>query len=340
MTGPARLLAIAVLAFGLAPAVIADAGAAGIAVYIAHPVFVTRRGDAVIRRRDALREAIALAFDASCRTPVTLSTRLDEMSVAARRRLAGGDAGGLAGLAAGREPEIRDIVAIAVFRRGRGYRVRLAAFNLKTGRLHGTAEAGAPLAGIEGAAAKAARQLRGRLPCPRWRGEIIVSSQAVSTLSRPGFSRKGRIEWTVIIEIGKGRARLTGRYEIAIESRRCAPLKPQRDCLRRRLKGTGIAGPRPGAPTPGASTSITVTGDGRYRIVAGDAVARTAMLSVTCGGGKDCRRQTLVSDQLLAGGAAEGRQRVAGGILVGAVILADTKVLKKTMSWNLRAEFD
>lgn len=335
MTGPARLLAIAVLAFSLAPALIADAAAAGIAVYVAHPVFATRRDDAAIRRRDAVREAIASAFDASCRPAVTLSPRLDELSVAARRRLAGGDGSGLAGLAAGERPEVRDIVAAAIFRRGRTYRVRLAALNLKTGRLHGTAEARAPLAGIERAAAKAARDLRGRLPCPQWRGEIIVSSQAVSAFSRPGYARKGRIEWTALIEVGKGPARLTGRYEIAIESRRCARLKPERDCVRRRLKGTGKAG-----PGPGASTSITVTGDGRYRIVAGDAVARTPMLSVTCGNEKDCRRQTLVSDQLLAGGTAEGRQRVAAGTLVGAAILADTKALKKTMSWNLRAEFD
>lgn len=335
MTGPARFLVVAALVFSLAPALIADAAAAGIAVYVARPVFATRWSDAAIRRRDAVREAIASAFDTSCRTAVTFNTRLDELSVAARRRLAGGDAGGLAGLAAGSEPEVRDIVAAAIFRRGRGYRVRLAAFNLKTGRLHGTAEARAPLAGIEKAAAKAARELRGRLPCPRWRGEIIISSQAVSAFSRPGYTRKGRIEWTLVIEIGKGPARLTGRYEIAIESRRCALDKPEGDCVRRRLKGTGIAG-----PGPGASTTITVTGDGRYRIVAGDAVARTSMLSITCGGGKDCRRQTLVSDQLLAGATAEGRQRVAAGTLVGAAILADTKALNKTMSWNLRAEFD
>ena len=81
MTGPARLLAIVVLAFGLAPALIADAAAAGIAVYVAHPVFATRRDDAVIRRRDAVREAIASVFDASCRPPVTLSTGLDELCV-------------------------------------------------------------------------------------------------------------------------------------------------------------------------------------------------------------------------------------------------------------------
>lgn len=328
------------LAFGLAPALIADAAAAGIAVYVAHPVFATRRDDAVIRRRDAVREAIASVFDASCRPPVTLSTGLDELSVTARRRLAGGDGSGLAGRAAGNEPEARDIVATAVFRRGRSYLVKLAAFNLKTGKLHGTAEAGAPLRGIEQATAKAARELRGRLPCPQWRGEIIISSQAVSAFSRPGYTRTGRIEWTVVIEIGKGPARLTGRYEIAIESRRCAPDKPQRDCLRRRLKGTGIAEPGPGVSTPGASTSVTVTGDGRYRIVAGDAVARTPMLSITCRGGKNCRRQSLVSDQLLAGATAVGRQRVAAGTLVGAAILADTKALKKTMSWNLRAYFD
>jgi len=335
LTGPARLLAIAALAFSLAPALIADAAAAGIAVYVARPVFAMRRDDAAIRRRDTVREAIAAAFDASCRPAVTLGDRLDALSVAARRRLVSGDSSGLAGMAAGSEPEIRDIVAAAIFRRGRGYRVRLAAFNLKTGRLHGTAEARAPLAGIEKAAAKAARKLRGRLPCPQWRGEIIVSSQAVSAFSRPGYTRKGRIEWTVVIEIGKGPVKLTGRYEIAIESRRCALDKPEGNCVRRRLKGTGIAG-----PGPGASTSITVTGDGRYRIVAGDAVARTPMLSVTCRAEKDCRRRTLVSDQLLAGATAEGRQRVADGNFVGAAIVADTKVLKKTMSWNLRAEFD
>ncbi len=335
MTGPIRLLAITGLAFGLAPAPASDVAAAGIAVYVARPAFATRRSDAAIRRRDAVREAIASAFDESCRTAVTFNARLEGLSVAARRRLARGDASGLAGRAAGDDPELRDIVAAAVFRRGQTYRIKLTAINLKTGKLHGAAEARGPLRAIEQVAAKAARALRSRLPCPKWRGEIIVSTQENSTLKRPGVTRKGRIEWTVIIEIGKGPASLAGRYKIEIESRRCARAKPQGDCVRRRLKGTGIAGPQ-----PGASTSVSVTGNGRYRIVAGDAVARTSMRSTTCRGENDCRTQTMVSDQLLAGATAVGREPVADGTLVGAAIIADTKTMKKTMSWNLRAAFD
>ena len=317
MTGPARLLALAIFAASLAPALITDAAAAGIAVYVARPVFAVRRGDAVVRRRDAVWTAITSAFDASCRPAVTYDKRLVGLTFAARRRLAGGDVRGLAGLAAGDGPELRDIVAAAVFRRGRSYRIKLAAFNLKTGRLLGTAEARAPLRGIERAAAKAARKLRSRLPCPQWRGEIIVSTQENSALTRPGFARKGRIEWTVVIEIGKGPVKLTGRYEIAIESRRCALVIPGKGCVQRRLNGTGTAGTKPDTSTPGASTSVTVTGDGRYRIVAGDAVARTLMRSVTCRGETDCRTQILVTDQLLAGAATKGREPVGAGTLVG-----------------------
>ncbi|MHA1536796.1 MAG: hypothetical protein ACTSUD_04510 [Alphaproteobacteria bacterium] len=345
MRGPIRLLAIAGLAIaglgaGLLPGPIGDAEAAGIEVYVARPVFAARRGDAVIRRRDALREAIAAAFDTSCRPAVTFDADLDKLSEVARSRLAGGNALGLAGRKSGEAPAPRGIVAAAVSRHGRGYRIRLAAFNLKTGKLHGTAEARAPLPGIERAAAKAARELRSHFPCPRWRGEIIVSSREVSAVKRPGLTRKGRIEWTTLIEVGARRARLTGRYEIEIESRRCPLPKPETGCVLRRLKGTGVARAGPGA---GGSAKITVTGDGSYRITAGDAVARTSLRSVTCKPERDkknCRAQTLVSDQFLAGAAAEGRARIAAGILAGAAIIAETGALKKTMSWRLRAEFD
>lgn len=309
------------------------APAADLGVFIAKPVLTMPKRFLAWRYEDAIRKTALDAFKGGCRPVVEDVAALDALSAELREALAAGKpVPADAKIAAS---GARDLVATAVHREDKGYRLEMALVDLRTGKPRGTAARSARYAGLLAKAAReATAELIPALPCPVWRGEAIVTSRQLHE-NGGGAPSAGVEDATLFVRVDGARSTVTGRYEIAIESKRCAKGDGS-PCDARRVKGVGIA--RAG---DGAAANVTLKPDGAYRIVVADAVADVEMRAETCpAGGGACATRDFIARVVVPGAVASGYTVPGADRLVGVKTVADSPSLKKTMSWTFTLELD
>ena len=318
----------------------AEVGAAEIGVAVAAPVFDLPESHPVRGLADRLRELAQKAVGGGCRPLVAAFDGIEEIGAALKLRLAAGKPAPQGTLSP--KGGARDLVVFTVAyankaRPIKGYRVAMAAVDLKTGRPREVAHSGARhVRDLPRAITAAGLALKPAFPCPRWRGEVIVSGKETSAATAPGVRRKGVIEWTMIVRLDGDSQLVGGRYALSIESRRCSGAPPRRTCRTRRLEGHGRV-----RAAAGARSRLEFLPGGRFRIVVGPAVAQVAMRTTTCvDGGRKCRKRRFRSEVALDGARAEGRRYGARPTLVGADVAIDTGSRKTTISWSFRASLD
>jgi len=335
-TAGARAVAVAVAAAAAVVAPDCAPAAEPLGVYIAEPVVAATGKPLEPAAAGAVRAAIETAFKGLCRPIVEIDPALARLPAKALLALARGK--GAPKAVRGASARTRDLIAIALRRAGSGTRIEMSAIDLKTRRARATAAAQTTgKAGLARAARAAATALRPGIPCPVWRGEIVLINKETRADRRPGYRRTGRIEWTLIVKVSGKRTAMTGRYAIAVRTRTCARAGAgKRACTDRRLDGAG-----PVEQRPRAASSFELGGDGRYTVVVGDAFARVRMTARICkAAGGACRSRRFAVDQLLDGARGHGWLPRGVGEVIGAATFADTKTRQRSMSWQLELRLE
>ena len=312
-----------------------SAHGAELGVYVTEPVMALAKRYRAHAVRGAISKAMLKAFDDGCR-PVRSGGdgRLAKLPADLRLMLARGN----------RPPDgvklwgegARDLVVLAVRRQDRAYRVYASLVDLRSGRPRKVVERRAKLAGrLAGLVLEAVGELRAAMPCPVWRGEIIVTAKETSGGTDGRRKRTGAVEWTVFVRFDGQTPRMTGSYEITLESSECAKVEANVLCTNRRTDGSGFIRAGKGPPS-----SVTIDRDGRLSIKIGEAIADVGMRVLLCRPGAECRTNRFRSQFVIPGVAAEGRVSQSSTNVIGVAVLADAPNRKKTASWSLTLELD
>jgi hypothetical protein len=318
------------------------AAASDLGVFIAKPVLTMPKRYLAWRHEDEIRKSALDAFKGGCRPVVESAPGLDGLTADQREALAAGKP-----LPAGvkiADAGARDLVAAAVHRERNGYRLEMALVDLRTGKPRGTAARSTRYAGsLAKAAREASAELIPALPCPVWRGEAIVTARQIHESDDKRGKTTGTEDATLFIRVNGATSSVTGRYEIAVETKKC----PSGDgngkgngsggkCGSHRIKGVGIA-----HSGGSAAATISLKPDGEYRIVVADAVADVDMQTRTCpADGGACATRSFVARVVVPGAVAHGYTIPGADRLVGVKTVADSPSLKKTMSWTFTLQLD
>jgi len=302
-------------------------------VYVAEPVSATKREWLDVARAGTIRAAIDQAFEGLCRPLVEVDGRLGRLSADALLRLAGDDDDERPALP--RSARTRTLVIAAVSRAGKGFVIEISAIDVTTGKLRARESATAKsAAGLGAAVAAAAAKTKTALPCPVWRGEIVLTTTETRAEKGKDFSRTGQAEWTVLVRVDGTKTTLEGRYSIRVVTQRCNKLG--KACSVHVLEGAGKAEPVKGS----VSAFDAGTGD-EYTVTVGDAVARLAMKTRLCrADGKNCQVRRFETEQALSGARGTGTVWQSEDSVFGSVTLEDTKKRKRVMSWQLERVMD
>lgn len=334
-----RLRASALLAAVLVPALAAaetrtpNGAPAPKGVYIAEPVSAATREWLAAERAGTIRAAIDQAFEGLCRPLVEVDGTLGRLPAEALLRLAGDDAA--ARLALPKSARTRTLVIAAVRPEGKAFMVEITAIDVTSGRLRarerGQAKSAAALSETVTAAAA---KIKAALPCPVWRGEIVLTTTESRAQKGEDFSRTGKAEWTLLVRIDGEKTTLDGRYTIRLVTQRCD--KRGKECSVHVLEGAGQAEPVKG------STSGFERGEGdRYTVRVGDALARLSMKTKLCrADGKDCQERRFETEQALKGAKGTGTIWQSEDAVFGSATLEDTKTRKRVLSWQLERVLD
>ena len=328
--GAAFATVVGLCGLGAAPAHGAELG-----VYVTEPVMALAKRYRAHAVRGAITKAMLKALDDGCR-PVSSGGdgRLAKLPSQLRLALARGN----------RPPDgvklwgegARDLVVLAVRRQDRAYRVHAALIDLRTGQPRKVVERQAKLAGtLAGLVLEAVTELRATMPCPVWRGEVIVTAKETSGSVDGPRKRSGDVEWTVFVRFDGKTPRITGSYELTLESSDCAKVEARVLCTNRRTDGAGFVRAGKGPPS-----SVTIDREGRLSIKIGEAVADVGMRVLVCRPGAECRTSRFRSQFVIPGAEAEGRVAQSGRNIVGVAVLADAPNRKKTVSWSLTLELE
>jgi hypothetical protein len=302
-------------------------------VYIAEPVSATSREWLEAERAGAIRAAIDRAFEGLCRPLVEVDARLGRLSADALLRLAGDDDDERPALPKSRRA--RTLVIATVRRVEAGFLIEISAIDVKTGKLRAREAGQAKTVALLGqAVGAAAAKIKAALPCPVWRGEIVLTTTETLTARGKGFSRTGAAEWTVLVRVDGKKTTLEGRYTIRVVTQRCNELG--KACSVNVLRGAGKA-----EPTKDAVSGFDPGAGERYRVTVGDAVARVRMTTRLCRADtKRCQVRRFETEQALNGARATGTVWQSADSVFGSVTLADTKRRNRVMSWQLERVLD
>lgn len=302
-------------------------------VYIAEPVSATTREWLAVERAGTIRAAIDRAFEGICRPLVEVDGRLGRLPADALLKIAGDDDDERPALP--RSARTRTMVIAAVGRAGGGFAVALTAVDVTTGKRRaretGQAKSEAELSAVVTAAAA---KIKAALPCPVWRGEIVLTTTETRAQKGEDFSRTGKAEWTILVRIDGDTTTLDGRYTIRLVTQRCD--KHGKDCSVHILEGAGRA-----EPTKGSTSGFTRGEGDRYTVSVGDAVARLAMKTRLCrADGKDCQERRFETEQKLEGAKGTGTIWQSEDAVFGSTTIEDGKTRKRVMSWQLERVLD
>jgi len=184
-------------------------------------------------------------------------------------------------------------------------------------------------AGLGAAVTAAAAKIKAALPCPVWRGEIVLTTTETRAQKGEDFSRTGKAEWTILVRVEGAKTMLDGRYSIRLVTQRCD--KRGKACSVHVLQGAGQAEAAKG------SLSGFKRGEGdRYTVTVGDAVAKLAMKTRLCrADGKDCQERRFETEQALKGATSTGTIWQSEDAVFGSETLENTKTRKRVLSWQL-----
>jgi len=306
-------------------------------VYVAEPISAATGKWLDAERAGAVRAAVDRALGDLCRPQIEVDEVLGRLSAKTLLRLVAKDAkpGDGSRPALGKSPRARDLIVTALRPGKTGITVEIAALDVKTGKLRGRAAGIAKTAAALGAAVEAAAaRIKALLPCPVWRGEIVLTTTETRAERGKGFSRTGQAEWTLLTRVDGKRIVLDGRYTIRVVTQRCNALG--KDCSVNVLQGAGSVEAAKGAASgfdPGKGT--------RYTITVGDAVARLKMTTRLClaDSGK-CKVRRFETEQALPGARSTGTVWQSEDSVFGSVTLVDTPKKKRVMSWQLERVLD
>ncbi|HUT49285.1 MAG TPA: hypothetical protein VM325_08095 [Alphaproteobacteria bacterium] len=302
-------------------------------VYVAEPVSATNREWLEAARAGTIRAAIDRAFEGLCRPLVEVDGPLGRLSADALLRLAGNDDDERPALP--KSARTRTLVIAAVSRAGKGFVVEISAIDVTSGKLRARESAVAKsAAGLGAAVAAAAAKTKAALPCPVWRGEIVLTTTETRAERGKDFSRTGQAEWTVLVRVDGKKTVLEGRYSIRVVTQRCNKLG--KACSVHVLEGAGKA-----EPVKDAVSGFDPGTGNEYTVIVGDAVARLAMKTRLCRAeGKNCQQRHFETEQALNGARGTGTVWQSEDSVFGSVTLADTKKRKRVMSWQLERVMD
>lgn len=297
-------------------------------IYIAEPVAADKREWLAAERAATIRAAIDQAFEGLCRPLVEVDGQLGRLSAGALLRVADNDAA--ARLDLPKSARTRTMVIAAVQTKGKGFTVEITAIDVASGtrRARETGEA-KTAAGLGAAVTAAAAKIKAALPCPVWRGEIVLTTTETRAQKGEDFSRTGKAEWTILVRVEGEKTTLDGRYSIRLVTQRCD--KRGKACSVHVLQGAGQAEAAKG------SVSGFKRGEGdRYTVTVGDAVAKLAMKTRLCrADGKDCQERRFETEQTLKGATSTGTIWQSEDSVFGSETLENTKTRKRVLSWQL-----
>jgi hypothetical protein len=297
-------------------------------VYIAEPLSATGRQWVEPERAAAIRTAIDTAFDGLCRPLVEVDGRLGRLSADALLRLAGDDDKERPALP--KSARTRTLVIATLHQAGKGFRIEISAIDVSTGKLRARERGEAKTATeLPQAVTAAAAKVKAALPCPVWRGDIVLTTTETRAKKGADFSRTGKAEWTILVRVDGEKTTLEGRYAIRLVTQRCD--KHGKNCSVHVLEGGGRAVPAKG------SISGFKRGEGdKYTVTVGDAVAQLSMKTRLCrADGKDCQERRFETEQALKGAKGTGTIWQSEDSVFGSAALENTKSRKRVMSWQL-----
>lgn len=297
-------------------------------VYIAEPVSATGREWLEAARAGTIRAAIDQAFDGLCRPLVEVDGQLGRLSADALLRLAGDNAGERPALP--KSARTRTLVIAAVRPAGKGFMVEITAIDVATGKRRAQERSAAKTAaGLGAAVTAAAAKIKAALPCPSWRGDIVLTTTETRAEKGEDFSRTGKAEWTLLVRIDGEKTTLDGRYAIRLVTQRCD--KTGKACSVHVLEGAGRA-----EAAKDSVSGFKRGGGDRYSVTVGDAVAKLAMKTRLCrADGKDCQERRFETEQALKGAHGTGTIWQSEDSVFGSATLEDTKTRKRVLSWQL-----
>lgn len=302
-------------------------------VYIAEPVSAAKREWLAAARAGTIRAAIDQSFDGLCRPLVEVDGQLGRLSAGALLRLADNDAA--ARLDLPKSERTRTLVIAALLQEGKGYRIEITAIDVATGKRRARESGQAKTAaGLGAAVTAAAAKIKAALPCPVWRGDIVLTTTETRAQKGKDFSRTGKAEWTLLVRVDGEKTILDGRYSIRLVTQRCD--KRGQACSVHVLEGAGQAKAAKG------SVSGFKRGEGdKYTVTVGDAVAKLAMKTRLCrADGKDCQERRFETEQALRGAETTGTIWQSEDSVFGSATLVDTKTRKRVLSWQLERVLD